>query len=199
MLQPGSPGCTAAIGRGEGARTRFEVTVARLRTNQIFVVGDVQRPGSYLLPGSGTVLTALYAAGGPTINGTLRQVAVRRGGRTVDSLDVYDYLLRGDSRHDIRLESGDVVFVPVRGIHVKINGQMVRPRTYELKPRETLRDLLAAAGGFEAGALRRVQVDRILPPSERRPGGRDRVVLDIARTSSPTESSPRSRCRRPMR
>lgn len=169
----------SGLQRGPGATSRFQVSVARLRMNQVFVVGDVERPGSYLIPGAGTALTALYAAGGPTVNGSLRRVMIRRAGRILDSLDVYNYLLRGDTRSTVRLESGDVVFVPVHGLQVRIGGEILRPRIYELTERETLRDLLGAAGGFTPASLRRVQVDRMLPPSERQPGGRDRVVLDL--------------------
>jgi len=169
----------SGVGRTPDSPTKFQISVARLRTNQIFVVGEVVRPGSFLISGAGTTMTALYAAGGPTTDGSMRRILVRRAGRVVDSLDIYDYLLRGDSRHDARLENGDVVFVPVRGMHVRIGGEIVRPRTYELRSTETLRDLLQVAGGLRASALRRVQIDRMLPPGERRPGGRDRVVLDI--------------------
>ncbi len=161
--------------------TRFNVTVSKLRTVQVYVTGDVMRPGSYQISAAGTAMSALYAAGGPTVNGSFRRVEIRRGGKLVDSLDLYDYLLRGDNSHDARLETGDVVFVPVRGTHVKVTGFVIRPAIYELKDVETLRDLLQAAGGFEASALRRrVQIDRILPPAQRQPGGRDRVVLDVA-------------------
>ena len=126
-------------------------------------------------------MTALYAAGGPTENGSFRRVEIRRAGELADSLDLYDYLLRGDNRHDARLENGDVIFVPVRGTQVKLTGKVVRPAIYELAQEETLRDLIRAAGGFDAEALRRrVQVDRILPPAQRQPGGRDRVVIDLA-------------------
>jgi protein involved in polysaccharide export with SLBB domain len=169
----------SGVQRGPDATTRFQVSVARLRMNQVFVVGDVERPGSYLIPGAGTALTGLYAAGGPTPNGSLRRIMIRRGGRILDSLDVYNYLLRGDTRGNLRLESGDVIFVPVRGLHVRISGEILRPRIYELTARETLRDLLRAAGGFTPTALRRIQVDRVLPPGQRQPGGRDRVVLDL--------------------
>lgn len=169
----------SGVQRGPDATTRFQVSVARLRMNQVFVVGDVERPGSYLIPGAGTALTALYAAGGPTPNGSLRRVVIRRNGRVLDSLDIYNYLLRGDTRANVRLENGDVVFVPVHGLHVRIGGEILRPRIYELTERESLRDLLRAAGGFTPTALRRVQVDRVLPPSQRQPGGRDRVVLDL--------------------
>jgi polysaccharide export outer membrane protein len=171
----------SGVRRGPGATTRFTITVAKLRTIQVYVTGDVGRPGSVQLSAAGTALTALYAAGGPTDNGSFRRVEVRRGGKLVDSLDIYDYLLRGDNSHDVRLDNGDVVFVPVRAARIKVTGQVIRPAIYELRIGETLRDLLQIAGGFEARALRRrVQIDRILPPAQRQPGGRDRVVLDLA-------------------
>ena len=162
-------------------RTRFSVSVARLRTNQIFVVGDVARPGSYQVSGTGTALTALYAAGGPTENGTLRRIEIRRGGRTVDVLDVYDYLTRGDASRDVRLQSGDVVFVGPRLARVRALGEVLRPGTYELKPGESLADLLRTAGGLTALASpSRVTIERVLPPAQRVSGGRDRVVLDAS-------------------
>ncbi len=171
----------SGVRRGTGATTRFSISVARLRAVQVFVAGDVARPGSFQLSAAGTAMTALYAAGGPTENGSFRRIEIRRAGQLADSLDLYDYLLRGDNRHDARLENGDVIFVPVRGTQVKLTGKVVRPAIYELAPDETLRDLIRAAGGFDAEALRRrVQVDRILPPAQRQPGGRDRVVIDLA-------------------
>jgi polysaccharide export outer membrane protein len=170
----------SGVRRGPSATTRFQVTVARLRTSQIYVVGDVLRPGSYQISAAGTVLTALYAAGGPAENGNFRRVEIRRGGALVDSLDLYDYLLRGNSAHDIRLETGDVVFTPVKGARVSIGGRVVRPAIYELKPGESLRELLQFAGGFEADALRRrVQINRILPPAARVRDGKDRVVIEL--------------------
>ena len=176
----------SGIRRGSGATTKFSVSVARLRTNQVFVVGDVARPGSYRVSSAGTALTALYAAGGPTENGSLRRIEIRRGGAVVDTLDVYDYLLQGDASHDARLESGDVVFVPVHGSRVRVVGEVVRPATYELEEGETLVDLIHAAGGYTPGASReRVQIERILPPGEREAGGRDRVVMDIVAQRTP--------------
>ncbi|HXI20767.1 MAG TPA: SLBB domain-containing protein, partial [Gemmatimonadales bacterium] len=171
----------SGVKRGPGATTKFTITVSRLRTVQVYVTGEVARPGSFQISAAGTALTALYAAGGPTANGSFRRVQIRRGAELLDSLDLYDYLLRGDARHDLRLQTGDVVFVPVRGTQVKVVGEVVRPAIYELRPPETLRELLLAAGGFQPTALRRrVQIDRILPPDRRGPLGRDRVVLDIA-------------------
>ena len=104
----------SGVSRRPNATTHFSVSVAQLRTNQVFVVGDVNWPGSYQISAAGTVLTALYAAGGPTVNGSFRRIEIHRGGKLVDSLDIYDYLLRGQAGHDIRLETGDIVFVPVR-------------------------------------------------------------------------------------
>ena len=165
---------------GPGATTRFSVSVARVRTIQVFVLGDVERPGSYMVSGAGTAISGLYAAGGPTPQGSLRSVLVRRGDALKSTLDLYDYLLRGDASNDVRLESGDIVFVPPRGARVRIIGEVVRPATYELKPNETLADLVRAAGGFQADASRRrIQIERILPPEERTADGRDRVTIDI--------------------
>ncbi len=167
--------------RRQGGTTRFQVTVARLRTNQIFVVGEVYRPGSYQVSSAGTVLSALYVAGGPTAGGSFRKILIRRAGRTVDSLDLYAYLLRGDNTHDIRLETGDVIFVPVHGLRAEIVGMVNRPAIYELGTGSKLTDLLAAAGGFTAFAQQqRIQIDRVLPPAERQTGGRDRVILDLS-------------------
>ncbi|MDB4891908.1 MAG: polysaccharide export protein [Gemmatimonadetes bacterium] len=167
-------------GNNQGT-TRFSVSVARLRANQVYVVGDVQRPGSYTISSAGTALTALYAAGGPTINGSLRRVDIRRDGRTVDSLDVYDYLIRGDASHDVRLQTGDVIFVTVHGPRVRVVGEISRPATYELKPRETLADLVRNAGGFSATASRqRVLIDRIVAPDQRRGPGRDRITIEVS-------------------
>jgi polysaccharide export outer membrane protein len=163
-----------------GGSTKFSISVARLRANQVYVVGDVQRPNSYTVSSAGTALTALYAAGGPSINGSLRRIEIRRGGRLVDTLDVYDYLTRGDASHDARLETGDIVFVPVHGPRVRIVGEIVRPATYELKGSETLADLITYAGGFQANAsAQRVVIDRIVPAAERVVPGRDRVTVEV--------------------
>lgn len=170
----------SGVRRGANASTRFQISVSRLRKVQVFVVGDVVRPGSYQVSGAGTVLTALYAAGGPTTSGSFRQVQIRRGNKVVDSLDIYGYLLRGLNASDVRLQNGDVVFVPVRGGYVKVAGEVVRPAIYEVKPEETLRDVIGFAGGFDATAYQaRVQIHRVLPPGSRGPGGRARVVIDI--------------------
>jgi polysaccharide export outer membrane protein len=170
----------SGVKRGPDARTKFQVSLAKLRSIQVYVTGDVIRPGAYQISGAGTVLTALYAAGGPTSNGSFRRVEVRRGGKLVDSVDLYDYLQRGINRTDVRLETGDVVFVPVHGGFAKVAGKVKRPAIYELLPGETLRDAITLAGGFDPTAYQaRVTINRVLPPESRGAGGRARVVVSV--------------------
>src|SRR5438094_23086 len=130
--------------RRTNATTRFDISVANVRANQVYVVGEVAQPGAYSISSLGTVLTALYAAGGVTERANLRAVEVRRSDKPVALLDLYDYLLRGDTHDDIRLQTGDVVFVPVHGIRAEVTGAVTRPAIYELRTGETLTDLLRA-------------------------------------------------------
>jgi polysaccharide export outer membrane protein len=170
----------SGIRRGPNARTKFQISVSRLRNIQVYVVGDVVRPGAYQISGAGTVLTALYSAGGPTANGSFRRVDVRRGDKLVATLDLYDYLLQGKNASDVRLQNGDVVFVPVHSGFVKVAGEVTRPAIYEVLQQETLRDLLAFAGGFSPAAYQtRVRIHRILSADSRTPAGQARVVVDV--------------------
>lgn len=170
----------SGIRRGANARTRFQISLAKLRKIQVYVTGDVVRPGAYAVSAAGTVLNALYAAGGPTTNGSFRRIDIRRGGQLVDSVDVYDYLTRGINPSGVRLQAGDVVFVPVHGGLAKVAGKVKRPAVYELRPDETLRDLIRFAGGFDPGAAQaRVTIHRVLPPSSRGESGRARVVIAV--------------------
>ncbi len=165
--------------RGPEPTIQLQVSLGRLRTNQVYIVGEVARPGAYQVSAVATAFNALYRAGGPTRNGSFRNIRVWRGDRVVQVIDLYDYLLSGDSRNDIRLENGDRIHVPLPGPRSAVEGKVRRPGIYELTPGESLDDLLLYAGGFEPDAVvRRIQVDRILPPAERRPGV-DRVLLDV--------------------
>src|SRR3990172_4657333 len=160
--------------------TKFDLSLVRLRTNQVFVVGEVTQPGAYRLAAVATVLNALYAAGGLTERANFRQVLVRRAAKTGALFDLYDYLLHGDTGHDIVLDEGDVVFVPVHGTRASIAGAVVRPAIYELEPLETLRDLIGMAGGYLASAsLKRISIARIVPPGKRPAEGPTRVVVDV--------------------
>ena len=170
----------SGVRKGPNARTRFQLSISRLRTIQIYVTGEVQRPGAYQVSAGGSVLGALYAAGGPTERGSMRRVEVKRGTKSLGTIDLYDYLLRGENTTSIAPASGDVLFVPPQGPRVKVTGEVLRPAIYELKPGETLRDLVADAGGFTETALTtRVQIHRVLPPASRAAPGRDRVVMDV--------------------
>src|SRR5229473_1203790 len=169
----------SGVRRGPNATTRFDLSVAKVRANQVYVIGEVTQPGAYQISSLGTVLTALYAAGGVTERGNTRHIDVRRLGRPVATFDLYDYLIRGDTRSDIRLETGDVVFVPVHGTRVQVTGAVRRPEIYELGPGETLLDLVRLAGGFRPDAeFRRVAIHRILPAPDRGPGTVARTVVD---------------------
>jgi len=165
--------------RQDPPTTHMQVSLGSLRMNQVFVIGDVVEPGAKQVSSVGTVWNALFRAGGPTESGSFRHVEVLRGNRLVRIVDLYDYLLRGDASDDIRLEHGDRVFVPPAGPQVTVEGAVRRPAIYEVVEGEALRDVIAFAGGLEPQAVvRRISIDRILPPTQRTPG-RYRALLDV--------------------
>jgi protein involved in polysaccharide export with SLBB domain len=167
--------------------THFDISVANVRANQVYVTGEVNQPGAYQISSLGTALTALYAAGGVTDRADMRQVAIRRNAQLVATLDLYDYLLRGDTKRDVRLETGDVVFVPAHGLRAQVTGAVSRPAIYAIRPSETLRDLLLAAGGFRPdAALQRITIHRYLPANERRPPAPGRAAVDVALVATDT-------------
>jgi protein involved in polysaccharide export with SLBB domain len=177
----------SGVRKGQDATTKFSVTVSRLRSNQVFVVGDVVTPGAYRISSAGTALSALYAAGGPTERGSLRRIEVRRGGKVAATLDVYDYLLRGDASQDVRLQQGDVLFVPVRGARVRIDGEVIRPATYEARGTDQLAELLKAAGGLRpTAATQRLLVERVVPGPSRTGLGANRTAIDVSLASDGT-------------
>jgi polysaccharide biosynthesis/export protein len=181
----------SGVRRGAGATTHFYITPARLRSNQVFVTGDALRPGSYRISSAGTALTALYAAHGPTDNGSLRKIEIHRASGEVVTFDVYNYLLGGNASQDVRLNNNDRIFIPIHGPRVRILGEIARPATYEMKENETLADALRFAGGFTATASRRrVQIERILSPQDRAQGGRDRVTTDVISEEFATGTGP---------
>jgi len=166
--------------RRTGATTHFELAVASIRAIQVFVIGEVAQPGAYQMSALGTALTALYAAGGVIETANLRAVDIRRNGRLVATFDLYDYLLHGDVRSDVRLENGDVIFVNVRQKRVDLRGSVRRPASYDVKQGESLREALAAAGGFRAdGSVSRLTIERVLPPAERSATGPQRILIDV--------------------
>ena len=177
----------SGVRRGADATTTFHVGLGRLRSNQVFLVGDVSLPGAYQVSSAATAFNALYSAGGPGERGSMRSIEVRRGGRLAGEVDLYDYLIRGDASDDIRLEQGDRLFVPIVGLQISVDGFVRRPAIYELRPGEQLRDLLVFAGGLRPEAyLRRIQIDRILPSKERTPE-RERLLLDVDLETMPDD------------
>lgn len=133
----------------------IQVTLGNIRTIQVNVMGEVVAPGTYALSSLSTVFYALYAAGGVSDIGSLRNVQVARAGKTVAHLDVYDYIMKGKIQDDIRLQDGDVVIVPAYEELVKIKGKVKRPMFYEMKHGESAATLLKYAGGFSSDAYKK--------------------------------------------
>jgi len=150
----------------------LNVTLGKLRSIQVFVVGEVHAPGAYMVSSLATAINALSAAGGPSKNGSLRRVKVMRGGKTVREIDLYEMFLSGDRSLDIRVDNGDTLFVPVIGPVAAVAGEVKRPAIYELKGKTSLPALIEMAGGITAaGDNARVQLERL-------EGNSSRVIQD---------------------
>ncbi len=143
----------------------YEISVVpiKARKNTIFVVGEVSNPGAYEIDGAATALSALFVSGGPTRQGSMRKIEVRRGKKIVGSFDLYDFLTRGDRSGDVLLEQGDTVFVPLSGPRVFVSGAVRRPAIYELNPKEmNVGEVLTLAGGITQTAdLKTIQIRRL--------------------------------------
>lgn len=133
----------------------IRLTLGNTRTIQINVMGEVVQPGTYALSSFSTVFHALYRAGGVSNIGSLRNVQVTRNGKTVAKVDVYDFIMKGKTQDDIRLQEGDVIIVPAYEALVQISGNVKRPMKFEMKKNETLATLINYAGGFSADAYTR--------------------------------------------
>jgi protein involved in polysaccharide export with SLBB domain len=144
------------------------VTIARLRSIRVYVVGDVQRPGAYDISSLSSPLTALSAAGGPTAVGSLRVMRHYRNEKLVAEIDLYDFLLHGVRSAEDRLQGGDTLLVPPAGPQVAVYGAVKRPAIYELRNEKTLTAVLDNAGGLTvAAALGHITVDRIVANQRR--------------------------------
>lgn len=144
--------------------TKAVVSLGNLRAINVFLAGDVVAPGSYSVSGLSTVLQVLYAGGGISEIGSLRNIQVKRRGELIAKLDAYDILLRGDTSGDIRLASGDTVFVATAQRLVSIEGEVKRPGIYEVLPSDSLGDLLKMSGGMGArGYSRSASIERRVP------------------------------------
>ena len=147
----------------------FDLTVSlgKIRSIRIYIAGEVKKPGAYTVSSLTSMLNALYLAGGPNRRGSMRQIALMRNSQKIATTDLYDLLLKGDNSNDVKLQTGDVIFVPVVGPRVAIRGEIKRSAIYELKSEETALDILSLAGNPTPQAhLERVMLERIAPSDE---------------------------------
>jgi protein involved in polysaccharide export with SLBB domain len=150
-----------AIGR---VYHNFDLTVdlGQIRAIQVYISGEARRPGVYTVSSLSTLVDALFASGGAGIQGSLRRIELRRTGETLTDFDLYDLLIHGDKSKDLMLQSGDVIYIPPVGLQVAVTGSVRQPAIYELKPNESLAELIADAGGVSAVASEaRVSIERI--------------------------------------
>ena len=162
--------------------TFFDVTLGSytLKPVRVFVLGEVDKPGAYSMKFSTTLFNSLYYFGGPTINGSLRNISLIRSGEEIKKIDFYDYLLTGKQPNDIRLQRDDVIFINPRINTVEITGEIKRQAIYELKNNETLLDLIKLAGGLlPTTYTARVQVDRVLSFDQRKKLKMNRTLIDL--------------------
>ncbi|HSY35018.1 MAG TPA: SLBB domain-containing protein [Acidobacteriaceae bacterium] len=162
-----------AIGR---VYRNFDLTadIGQIRAIQVYVAGQARRPGVYTVSSLSTLVDTVFASGGPSIQGTMRHIELRRGSEVVTDFDLYALLVRGDKSKDVKLLPGDVIFIPAVGAEVAITGSVRTPAIYELREGESLDGLIADAGGVSAVAAEaRVSIERI---SEHH----DRFAMEVA-------------------
>ena len=159
----------------------LNVNLGQLRSIQVFVVGQARQPGSYTIGSLSTLVNALFAAGGPLPQGSLRDIQVRREGQIITHFDLYDLLLHGDKSKDIPLAPGDVIFIPAAGPQVAVTGSVVNPAIYELRDETTFAQVVALAGGLtNAAAGTDVHVERIAEHQRR-----SMISVDVAKNDGP--------------
>jgi protein involved in polysaccharide export with SLBB domain len=158
--------------------SQASVQMGELRSIQVFVAGDALQPGSYTVSGLSTITNVLFVSGGPTKVGSLRNIELKRSGRVVTRFDLYDLLLQGDTRNDLRVMAGDVIYIPPIGPTTGLWGEVQRPAIYELKEESTAAEVVRLAGGLSAEA------DARLATVERLTQERKRVVLDVDLTAA---------------
>jgi polysaccharide export outer membrane protein len=165
---------------GARARTFLDVSLGKLKNIQVFVVGEVNRPGGYSIPSMSTVMTAIYSAEGPGIDGSLRNIQIIRKGERLPPVDLYMYIAQLDKSADVLLADGDIVNVVPASRRVAITGDVIRSAIYEIREGEGLGDLIRFAGGLRFYAYaKRLSIDRIVPFRERKLYDKDRLNLDV--------------------
>src|SRR6202044_41086 len=164
--------------------THVSVTMGALRSIRVFVLGDAEKPGSYTVSGLSTMTNALFVSGGVKKIGSLRNIQLKRNGRLVTTLDLYDLLLHGDTSGDKQLMPGDVIFIPPIGNTVSVYGAVQRPAIYELKGERTAGQAIDIAGGLLPDADAKLgQLERILPSQLHQMRNIDLTVAESRATS----------------
>jgi protein involved in polysaccharide export with SLBB domain len=138
----------------KSGNTKLSVTLGNIRSIKVILNGEVMKPGTYTLPSLATAFTALYSSGGPTDNGSFRNIEIIRNGKKIATLDVYDFILNGDLKGNIGLRDQDIINIPTYQKRVEIVGEVKRPAIFEMKPNEDLSKLLEFAGGFTENAYK---------------------------------------------
>jgi len=147
---------------------KVSVMMGQLRSIRVFILGEAHMPGSYVVSSLSTITNALVLSGGISEGGSLRNIQLKRKGKLIQTLDVYDLLLNGDTSNDAQLKSGDVVFIPIVGATVGIQGEVRRAARYELAGKETTKTLIQYAGGLLSSAYpQTATLERINPNNER--------------------------------
>ena len=157
----------AAIGR---VYRNFDLTadIGQIRAIQVYVAGAARSPGVYTVSSLSTLVDALFASGGPSIQGSMRHIELRRGAEVITDFDLYDLIIHGDKSKDVKLKAGDVLFIPEVGAQVAVTGSVRNSAIYEMRSGETLAGLLADAGGLSAVASdARISIERIQDHQER--------------------------------
>jgi len=162
--------------------TQVSISMGSLRSMQVFVLGEAFKPGAYTVSSLSTITHALVSSGGVSDIGSLRNIQLKRQGKLVATLDLYDLLLLGDTSNDIRVQAADVIYIPTVGDLVSIEGQILRPAIYELKGGESTQDLIDLAGGMgpkafaQSARLQRINTDGFM------------TVFDVDMTQSADQS-----------
>lgn len=144
-----------------GVGVNAYVNMGELRSFRVFVLGESRAPGSYLVSGMATLSHALYVSGGISKSGSYRYVQLKRNGKLVKTLDLYDFLLKGDTSDDVRLQPGDTIFIPKVSTQVVVAGEVTRPAAYELNNQTTLKQLLALSGLKPNALQQKIRLSRI--------------------------------------
>lgn len=165
----------------------FDLTVdiGQIRSIQVYVTGEARRPGVYTVSSLSTLVNTIFSSGGPSVEGSLRRIQVRRNGTVVTTFDLYGLLLNGDKSKDVQLLDGDVIYIPPIGPQAAVTGSVAMPGIYELLPGESLGDLLKDAGGVSAVASgARISIERI---DDRRSRQAMEVADDPSGLASPVD------------